>query len=162
MGFCPLGPDCPDYHLKSLLNPKDIQLSVIANFPPELNWCEGNSEKPLPTAPTFKNYGGYQETKIICHRCGVEGHKSTYCQEEKLGDLHLNEILARNPGNPINTLSVTCFSCYQKGHYANACPNKTLMKHGQMKPDSSLTIFDNLMMTSDPMKAVMPQEEAMN
>jgi hypothetical protein len=36
------------------------------------------------------------------------------------------------------------------------------MKHGQMKPDSSLTIFDNLMMTSDPMKAVMPQEEAMN
>ena len=129
-GFCPLGPECPDYHLKSLLNPKDIQLSVLANFPPELNWCEGNSEKPLPPFPvSFRPYGHYEQ-KIICHRCGVEGHKSTYCQEEKLPDHLLSDILTRNPGNPMNLSSVTCFSCNLKGHYANACPNKALMKQG--------------------------------
>jgi cleavage and polyadenylation specificity factor subunit 4 len=61
LGFCPLGPECPDFHLKSLLNPKDIQLSVLANFPPELNWCEGNSDKPLPTAPVYSYYRNYHE-----------------------------------------------------------------------------------------------------
>jgi len=24
LGFCPLGPNCEDYHLKGMLNPEDI------------------------------------------------------------------------------------------------------------------------------------------
>ena len=55
---------------------------------------------------------GFFEQKIICHRCGVEGHKSTYCQEEKLPEDKLSNILATNPGNPMSNRNVTCFSCY--------------------------------------------------
>ena len=39
MGFCPIGQDdCPDYHLKRVLNPSDISLQAIANMPDEYNW----------------------------------------------------------------------------------------------------------------------------
>lgn len=69
------------------------------------------------------------QQKIICHKCAVEGHKSTYCQEEKISDDQLNAKLTQHSStNIINTPNVTCFSCYQKGHYANACPLKLLNK----------------------------------
>lgn len=68
------------------------------------------------------------ENKIICHRCGVEGHKSSYCQEEKIPEGDLESILHQNPTTLYQNFNVTCFSCYQKGHYANACPIKIIMK----------------------------------
>lgn len=43
--------------------------------------------------------GQFVEQKIICHRCGVEGHKSSYCQEDKIPEVELNGILAMNPAS---------------------------------------------------------------
>lgn len=86
LGFCPLGPDCPNVHLKNMLSPQDMSLSVIANLPQEFNWPQGHST----VIPSVQKYGAQ---KIVCHKCGVEGHKSTYCQEEKLNERELAEIL---------------------------------------------------------------------
>jgi hypothetical protein len=66
--------------------------------------------------------------KITCHNCGVEGHKSTYCQEEKLNEVERAKIMLMNPSTQIQNLNVTCFSCLTKGHYANACPFKANLK----------------------------------
>lgn len=71
-----------------------------------------------PYPQNIKHMMGMQ--KINCHKCGEEGHKSTFCQEPKLDD----HLLAQKV--PLNHNSVTCFSCYEKGHYANACPQKHL------------------------------------
>ena len=57
----------------------------------------------------------------ICHNCGKEGHKSTYCQEEKIDRMELAKI-TQNIG--IGHEKVKCFNCSQFGHYANMCPIK--------------------------------------
>lgn len=64
------------------------------------------------------------ESKIICHRCGMDGHKSTYCQEEKISESDLREIQMMNPVSQMQNMRVICFNCKQKGHYANKCPLK--------------------------------------
>ena len=46
--------------------------------------------------------------KITCHNCGVEGHKSTYCQEEKLNEVERAKIMLMNPSTQIQNLNVTC------------------------------------------------------
>lgn len=88
IGFCPLGPECPKVHVKSMVSPKDLCLSTIANMPAEFNWPLGHS-----TVTVASNRG----QKIVCHKCGVEGHKSTYCQEDKLSEDQL-QMLFKNPG----------------------------------------------------------------
>jgi hypothetical protein len=55
-----------------MLSPQDMSLSQIANFPPEFNWPQGHST----VIPSVQKYGSQ---KIVCHKCGVDGHKSTYC-----------------------------------------------------------------------------------
>lgn len=118
IGFCPLGPECPSVHIKSMISSQDLSLSIIGNLPEKFNWPQGH----LSANQMYKS-----AQKIICHKCGVEGHKSTYCQEEKLSERELSDVFSKNP-TPIWPPSVTCFSCYQKGHYANACPIKMLSK----------------------------------
>ena len=50
------------------------------------------------------------------------GHKSTYCQEDKIDQAELMRIVdAANLGG---NERVNCFSCGQNGHYANICPYK--------------------------------------
>jgi len=58
----------------------------------------------------------------VCHNCGKKGHKSTYCQEEKIDRAELAALLDATQigGNE----RVICFSCGQHGHYANICPQK--------------------------------------
>jgi hypothetical protein len=34
--------------------------------------------------------------KVRCHNCGVEGHKSTFCQEDPITQEELNAILAKD------------------------------------------------------------------
>lgn len=54
----------------------------------------------------------------------MEGHKSTYCQEPKLSEQQLNELVMQNP----STNSVVCFACHQTGHYSTTCPQKRFDK----------------------------------
>ena len=54
-------------------------LKEIANFPEAENWIHHQ----------MSGYYGRMALKpgqkpTICHNCGQEGHKSTYCQEEKI------------------------------------------------------------------------------
>jgi hypothetical protein len=42
--------------------------------------------------------------------------------------MELNQILSLNPATQMQNFNVTCFSCYQKGHYANACPYRAISK----------------------------------
>lgn len=58
----------------------------------------------------------------ICHNCGKIGHKSTYCQEDKIDRAQLVQILEASSAG-VNE-RVNCFSCGQNGHYANICPYK--------------------------------------
>ena len=62
LGFCPEGPDCPNVHLKSMLSPQDVCLSVLANFPEECNWPKNHSTI-VPVAMQPQKYiiaGGMQ------------------------------------------------------------------------------------------------------
>ena len=36
----------------------------------------------------------------------------------------IKQIQSEFPGNALNNTRVVCFSCNEKGHYANACPKK--------------------------------------
>ena len=114
LGFCPLGPKCDKYHMKGMLSPEDLNTMVIANMPEKYKWPPG----PPPNMNNMR--GMMNQQKITCHKCGVEGHKSTYCQEEKLRDSDMARLMANNQQFNV----VTCFSCFQKGHYANVCPLK--------------------------------------
>lgn len=83
LGFCPLGPNCPFVHVKSLISPQDMQLMILANFPQDENWIDNklHLQNVMPSGPR----GGMIDfNKPICHRCGSEGHKSTYCQDDKI------------------------------------------------------------------------------
>lgn len=88
LGFCPEGPNCPNEHVKSSLSPHDLSLSALAYFPQEDNWIDSKMHQQHNNQMSSGNGGGYgnrnQPGKIICHRCGKEGHKSTYCQEDKI------------------------------------------------------------------------------
>lgn len=41
LGFCPDGPNCELQHVKSLLQPSDLKLSILANFPLQEDWTDG-------------------------------------------------------------------------------------------------------------------------
>ena len=101
-----------------MLQPSDLKLSTLANFPVSEDWIDGKIHIKPDT-------GGYGNQKgLICHRCGRPGHKSTYCQDDKITDEELNEIIQRNPMSHMNTAQTLCFNCKQKGHYADKCPLK--------------------------------------
>ena len=53
----------------------------------------------------------HRDLLIICHRCGEEGHKSTFCQEEKISEEKLNEKLNSNPMYLHTIENKTCFLC---------------------------------------------------
>ena len=40
LGFCPLGPKCKYEHIASVINPEDITLKTLANFPQEESWTD--------------------------------------------------------------------------------------------------------------------------
>jgi hypothetical protein len=39
-GFCPDGPNCTMQHVRSFIQPTDISLMLLANFPEEENWID--------------------------------------------------------------------------------------------------------------------------
>lgn len=137
MGFCPLGPKCTAVHLKNLLNPADMQLALLANFPQAYNMCDNRVIYKPENMPNRPQHGFNQMQNnqlIVCFRCGKEGHKSTYCQEEKVP---YEQIFAENPKIMMTQHNVTCFECGQKGHYANSCPLKTLSKQQQLTKETA-------------------------
>ena len=40
LGFCPKGPDCDRAHVRNMISPQDLELSIIANYPMEENWID--------------------------------------------------------------------------------------------------------------------------
>ena len=67
----------------------------------------------------------------ICYNCGQKGHKSTYCQENKIDESVLDKIREDNKIHGTND-KVMCFHCNQYGHYANVCPHKRQQKVSTM------------------------------
>jgi hypothetical protein len=44
IGFCPKGPECEFYHLKSgVVADSDTNLKMLANFPDKENWTDRNA-----------------------------------------------------------------------------------------------------------------------
>lgn len=90
LGFCPKGPLCEQQHIKSMISDTELALSILANFPEAENWTDRNAgvtsllpfQKPV--------------VSVRCHRCGQEGHKSTYCQEDQILQEDLNKMLAED------------------------------------------------------------------
>lgn len=112
-GFCPKGPNCQQKHVKAVILEEQASLCKLANLPESM-------EYPLPHQIANRMQPKAWNTKQpICHHCGKEGHKSTYCQEEKIDRAELAKITQF-----IAHDKVVCFNCGQKGHYANMCPEK--------------------------------------
>lgn len=109
---------------------------VIGNFPPEEEWIDRLNHFSRHNPPIYQR--SFEQRAIICHRCGEEGHKRTFCQEPKLSEEELNAI---KDGNLLYQRTVgnkTCFLCKQKGHYAGECPSKLQTKNWQ-QPSMSFT-----------------------
>jgi hypothetical protein len=122
LGFCPEGPNCLNAHVKCLINPQDLSLSVLGNHPLEEDWIDKFNHYSKHSVPNYTRQ--FDQQLIICHRCGEEGHKSTFCQEEKISEEELNAKLSSNPLYLQAIENKTCFLCKQKGHYAEYCPTK--------------------------------------
>ena len=117
-GFCPRGPHCKQRHLKSVVIDEQTSLKELANFPDEENWVQ-NTAMPLQGKLTGSKLSfGAPPKPPICHQCGVEGHKSTYCQGDKIDRVELQKI------TQFGHERVLCFNCSQYGHYASLCPLK--------------------------------------
>ena len=114
-GFCPQGPNCEKVHLKNVIINEISSLKELANFPDSQDYKTSQPE------PSFKVPFNKYQRPTICHHCGQEGHKSTYCNEDKISPQDLQQILANSSNNVFNA-KVMCFNCSQIGHYANMCP----------------------------------------
>ena len=90
IGFCPLGPDCGQVHLKGLIADTDTTLKILANFPEDENWLDKSAlQQSLPNV---------YKTRIRCHNCGELGHKSTFCQEEPIDPEIIKKLLQEDQG----------------------------------------------------------------
>ena len=74
-GFCPKGPECKFKHLKSVVIDDQTSLKEIANFPQTENY---STAVATPAYRTPMKYN-MANKPTVCHNCGKEGHKSTFC-----------------------------------------------------------------------------------
>ena len=103
-GFCPKGPKCEKVHLKSVIIDEVSSLKELANFPDSLNY-----KSTTPDSGFKVPFNKYSQKPTICHHCGQEGHKSTYCNEEQISPQDLKLILG-NSSFHVNE-KVMCFNC---------------------------------------------------
>jgi hypothetical protein len=99
-----------------MVNPKDLDLIVMANFNPEENFVDQSELKQR----RFQNENNSQQ--FTCHRCGLLGHKSTFCQEDKISREELENIRRNNPNDAYLSMNAICRRCGMQGHYAQDCP----------------------------------------
>jgi len=116
-GFCPEGPECPYVHAKSLIGESDDNLMSISNIP---------IPRKLNIAPTPAN-------SVICHKCGVPGHKSTHCAAKPAEIQPLN--LVKSDVYLKSVRGVLCYKCKQFGHYANMCPLRIVKQQPDIYPN---------------------------
>ena len=100
---------------------QDLSLSRLANFPANFNWVDGTLTQIMRTPNYVKKF----DKSVICFNCGELGHKSTYCQEQKMPQEQISSIVEQNPEISTVILRVICFYCKENGHYADKCPYKT-------------------------------------
>lgn len=138
-GFCPMGPDCQFKHLKNVIIDDQTSLKDLGNFPTEENhWQPSTVMQPM-------KWNGFAHKPIMCHNCGKEGHKSTYCLEDKIDPSNLALIQGQSGIHD----RVLCFNCSKYGHYANMCPEKGLQQNPmgrQMNPEQQQPILENTSM----------------
>lgn len=82
LGFCPEGPNCPHAHVRYSINPMLLSLMELGKHPKEEDWVDRFNIFAKQHQAIQRPY----DQLIICHRCGEEGHKSTFCQEEKISE----------------------------------------------------------------------------
>ena len=109
-GFCPDGPDCqfghPKYELPIMPLPTDRQQHEFGNMPAQA------AQARVPRVPFAAGGGGGGG--------GFNGGGNGFCGGGGGGSSNVGG----GPGGTYRDLStVTCFKCWQTGHYANNCPN---------------------------------------
>lgn len=135
-GFCPKGSMCQQRHLKSVIIDENTSLKQFANFPDSEDY-----QMPLPFTGRIQNRM-WPQKPTVCHNCGKEGHKSTYCLEDKIDRAELAKITQF-----IGHERVLCFNCSQYGHYANMCPLKKEIQGSQSAvkgPDGTPNDFSSM------------------
>jgi cleavage and polyadenylation specificity factor subunit 4 len=122
-GFCKHGTACRHKHVK-----KVICDNYFTGFCPLGPNCKFGHPREAKEIEAYENL---RKSMVVCHKCGVMGHKASNCPTFPTEDFYKNEK------RPIE--SVTCYKCGQMGHYANKCPNPNLsyqqqqQTHGQNK-----------------------------
>ena len=76
IGFCPDGPNCTLAHIQCVILDSECKLSALANFPENEEWFDKAAK---PSHNNAFASGGPKAKSVICHHCGEEGHKNTYC-----------------------------------------------------------------------------------
>jgi len=120
-GFCKHGNKCRHRHVTKVMCD-----NYYEGFCPNGPNCKFGHPRE---AKEIEAYEALRKNMVVCHKCGVMGHKASNCPTYPTDD----RIEKRAIEN------VTCYKCGKLGHYANKCPNPPLsfqqqqQAHGQNK-----------------------------
>ncbi|XP_076460160.1 cleavage and polyadenylation specificity factor subunit 4-like [Babylonia areolata] len=127
-GFCRHGPLCKNRHVRRVIC--QCYLNGFCLDGPNCKYVHPSFDIPAPDPQQQA-----KKLSIVCHTCGLAGHKAAYCPTSTGQSM--------GPSNPPSTMvseqvmivpereerqsrrpldQVTCFKCGEKGHYANKCP----------------------------------------
>lgn len=122
-GFCKHGANCRHKHLKKVMC--DNYYEGFCPLGPDCKFGHPREAKEIEA------YESLRKSMVVCHKCGIMGHKASNCPTFPTDELF------KDQKRPLE--SVTCYKCGKMGHYANKCPNPALsyqqqqQTHGQNK-----------------------------
>jgi len=122
-GFCKHGANCRHKHVRKVLC--DNYYEGFCPLGPNCKFGHPHEAKEIEA------YEALRKNMVVCHKCGVMGHKASNCPTYPTDDIY------KNIKRPLET--VTCYKCGEMGHYADKCHNPNLsfqqqtQRHGQNK-----------------------------
>lgn len=116
-GFCKHGPNCRHKHVK-----KVICDNYYVGFCPLGPNCKFGHPRE---AKEIENTEHLRKSMVVCHKCGIMGHKASHCPT------YPTEMDLPYERRSLN--QVTCYKCGQLGHYADKCPNPPLSYQQQQQ-----------------------------